>query len=295
LFKVGSFTDNDQKASKDILQFIKEGDLVIRDLGYHVLKVLHSIVLKKAYFLSRYHHGSKAYNPDRKVEIDLLKVFSKNKTGVVDINVLMGKKEQLPCRLVAIKMPGHISAERKRKAKNNRDKRLNHSNEYLKLLEWSIFITNVRVEAWGWHEILQAYRVRWYIEIVFKGWKSHFNIVGLGPERPKKNRSKKVDIERYKTRIDSIIYSMLIFVMIFHIHFYFYWAFRIFEKYNKQISLLKLCSFIVANLDRIINSKNIYEFEDEIAYYACYEKRKKRTNQFEMVFNLLINDENKPG
>lgn len=284
LFDISSFTDNDQKASYSILDITKQGDLVVRDLGYHVLKVFRLISEKKAFYLSRYHHGTKAYCSETGKALVLSKLFSKNRSGVVDIPILLGKKENLPCRVVAIKVPGHVAAERKRKAKANRDKRLNFSEEHLKLLEWAIFITNVGDEVWGWAEIMQAYRSRWYIEIVFKGWKSHFNIAGLIPEAPSSNKLSPKDLARYKIRVDAIIYAMLIFVMLFHVHIYHYWVFKIWQKYGRAVSLLKLCSFVSNNIERIYNSEDIDQFEHEIAYYTCYEKRKKRLNQLEICF-----------
>lgn len=281
-FDIGSFTDNDQKASYDILKVVKQGELVIRDLGYHVLKVFRLISERKAYFLSRYHHGTKAYCPESGEELILSELFTKNRSGIVDTRILLGKKESLPCRMVAIKVPDKVAAQRKRKAKENRDKRLNYNKEHLKLLEWAIFVTNIDSEIWGWEEILQAYRSRWYIEIVFKGWKSHFNIAGLIPEAPSSNRLSHEDIKRYKTRVDSIIYAMLIFVMLFHVHFYHYWVLRIWQKHERLVSLVKLCSFVSYNIECIFNATNIDQFEDEIAYYTCYEKRKKRLNQLEI-------------
>lgn len=281
-FDIGSFTDNDQKASASILSLVKRGEIVIRDLGYHVLAVFREIAKKDAFFLSRYHHGTKAYCPKNGEALVLSKLFAKKTSGVVDINVTMGKKEKLPCRLVAVKVPVQIAAERKRKAKNNRDKRLNYSDEHLKLLEWAIFITNVKKKDWGWEEIIQAYRSRWYIEIVFKGWKSYFNISGLVPVAPKSNRQSAEDLRRFKTRVEVVLYSMLIFVMLFHVHFYHYWVFRIWNKYGKVVSLIKLCSFVAQNIESILCSVNIGEFEQKIAYYACYEKRKKRLNQLEI-------------
>src|SRR5580765_5628648 len=53
---LSGFTRNDQAASPDILKLIQPGDLIIRDLGYFVLKVLDQISLKGAFFLSRYRH-----------------------------------------------------------------------------------------------------------------------------------------------------------------------------------------------------------------------------------------------
>jgi hypothetical protein len=286
-FQISSFTDNDQKASMDILGIVRPGYLIVRDLGYYVIKVFKEIAANGAFFLTRYHHGSNIYHLDTGEIFDLATELTVNTPGIVDTNVLLGKKEQLPCRLIAIKVPQHIAAERRRKVKKDRDKRLNHSKEYLHLLNWSIFITNVGTETWGWKDIIQAYRTRWYIEIVFKGWKSHFKITGLIPEAPKKNRQDKQYLNRYKDRVNSVIYSMLIFVVLFQVHFYFYWAFRINEKYDRQVSLLKTCLFVEQNIQQIFKESDINVFEQQILYYACYEKRKRRINQFEMIFHVM--------
>ena len=53
-FGMDSFTDNDQGASGDIIRFLKSGDLVIRDLGYFVLKVFRQVASLNAFFLSRW-------------------------------------------------------------------------------------------------------------------------------------------------------------------------------------------------------------------------------------------------
>ena len=50
---LGSFRDNDGKASKDILDIAKAGDLVLRDKGYWSLKVFQSLNDKGIYFISR--------------------------------------------------------------------------------------------------------------------------------------------------------------------------------------------------------------------------------------------------
>lgn len=282
IFELGNFTDNDQGASGNILKIIKPGDLVIRDLGYFSLNVFKKIASIGAYFISRYRYGVKLYNKETGKEINLLKILNNN---VVDIDVLLGLNARLSCRLIAVKLPDDIAAERRRKAKQDKDKRKNHSKEYMELLGWSIFITDVKRDVWSYIEITKAYRLRWHIEIIFKSWKSHFNMVQLVPESPKQNRNTHEYIERYKHRIDSIIYMMLIFIVLFHIHIYSYFLFRILEKYQKQISLLKLCSYVSDHSDKIFKCTNVDEFEVEIAYYATYEERKKRYNHFELLLN----------
>ena len=285
-FELGSFTDNDQGAAGDILSLIKSGDLVIRDLGYFKLKVFVKIASIGAYFLSRYRYGTTIYDATGK-KIELLDVLKNKK--IVDINVLVGAKEKLPCRLVAVKVPDNIAGERRRKAAKDRDKRLNHSTEYMKLLEWAIYITNVERETWSYKEIIKAYRLRWTIEIIFKSWKSHFNMSKLVPEPPKQNKNSQEYIDLYKQRVESVIYMLLIFIMLFQLHIYMYFVYRIIKKHQKFISLLKLCSYISNHKEKIFNCTNIDELEDDLAYYTVYEKRKKRRNSMEL--HLLLDAE----
>lgn len=126
-FTMNSFTHNDQGASSDILRFLKPGDLVIRDLGYFVLKVLKKVALTGAYFLTRYHHGVNLYDAQTGEQINLSKVLKGN---VLDMPVMAGIKEKLACRLVAVRLPDHVAEHRRRIAKNDRDRRLYHSREY---------------------------------------------------------------------------------------------------------------------------------------------------------------------
>jgi len=290
-FHLGAFADNDQKASGTILPYVRAGSLVIRDLGYHALGTFKKIAGLKGYFISRYRHNTNVYAEGGKV--DLLRAFKGR--DVVDMPVFLGKKERLACRLVAIRVPGHIAAERRRKAKNDRDKRLNHSGEYMELLGWAIFVTNVGCEALSPEEVLKAYRVRWHIEIIFKAWKGGFNISGLLPPRPQKNRRLEGDLERYRGRAESVMFMMLVFVLLFQVHFYLYWAFRLYDKDKSHVSILKLARFFSSNIERVMGSKDIGEFEETVAYYACHEKRKTRKNQFELFFEIFDSEKHAVG
>ena len=283
-FSLSSFTDNDQGASGDITKLLNPGDLVIRDLGYFVLKVFRAIGLAKAFFLSRYHYSANIYDAKTGSKISLSEILGRD---VVDIEVLLGAKEKLKCRLVAVKLPQHVAAERRRKAKSNRDKRLNHSKEYLESLSWSIFVTNIDKQVWGHKKILKAYRIRWHIETIFKGWKSHFNMAALVPEPPKSNRNSGKYLEMYKCRIDSVILLMLIFIAIFQVHIYMSLVVKIFQKHKKLISILKLSSFIASHKDRVFAIGAAEELEGDIAYYATFEKRQKRKNHLEMFMDLF--------
>ncbi len=70
-------------------------------------------------------------------------------------------------RVVAIKLPPEVAENRRRKAKQDRHSKSNHSQDYLYRLGGGIFVTNVPVDVWTPTQVAQAYRLRWRIEIIF--------------------------------------------------------------------------------------------------------------------------------
>jgi hypothetical protein len=154
-------------------------------------------------------------------------------------------------------------------------------------LSYAIFITNIDPQVWGAWEILQAYRVRWHIEIIFKGWKSHLKIAGLVPEAPKANRNQEKYLSLYKCRVDSTILMMLIFITIFQIRIYTSLGFKIWKKYKKLISTLKLYVYIAGHKEKILECTSLKDMETDIAYYATYEKRRKRLNHLEILLQIF--------
>lgn len=78
----------------------------------------------------------------------------------------------LPLRIVMIPLSEQQVAEKIRKAKSDRDKRLNHSKDYYLWLGYNVFTTNVGDDVLDAPKIAKAYAVRWQIEILFKLWKS---------------------------------------------------------------------------------------------------------------------------
>lgn len=170
---LSGFTRNDQSASPDILKVLQPGDLIIRDLGYFVLKVLEQISLAQAYFLSRYRHGVGLYDVRRGQPLDLAAQLRAHRCW--DGEVLLGQ-EKVRLRLVAQPVPEAVVNQRRRKARNNRDRRLNPSAQHLFLLGWNIFVTNVPPSVWPAKVLQPVYRMRWRIEIIFKAWKSHLGL-----------------------------------------------------------------------------------------------------------------------
>ena len=172
-FGISGFRRNDQTATYDILKVIRKGDLILRDLGYFVIESFQQIANAGAYYLSRIRLDIEVRDPATGEKIDLLKKLKR--LGNLDFDVLLSDK-QLPVRLVAIKLPDEIAAERRRKAKSNRDKRRKPNAQRLELLGWAIFTTNVPQNECTAKEVAKIYGLRWRIETIFKAWKSHFRI-----------------------------------------------------------------------------------------------------------------------
>lgn len=169
---ISGFTRNDQKASPDILPVLKKGDLVIRDLGYFVLTVLDQIAATGAYFLSRYRHDVLLFEASGQ-PMDLVPLLPPGQPW--EGNVLLGH-QKVPVRLVAQPVSQALANERRRRARANRDRRLNPSPQRLYLLGWNIFVTNVPRTIWPAQALGPIYRLRWRIEVIFKAWKSHLGL-----------------------------------------------------------------------------------------------------------------------
>jgi pantothenate kinase-related protein Tda10 len=250
-----SYSMPEQRLSDSIFNFAKAGDLVIRDMGYFVLNVFEMMNKRNIYFISRLPFHVGIYKNGKKIKTTEL---FKNKK-IIDTNVFCGTGVQLPVRIIAIKLNPIQAAEKIRKAKQDRNKRLNHSKEYYKNLEYLIFITNVEIEKCDGLEIAKFYRMRWQVEILFKSWKSGMNIENLIPEARQKTE-----------RIESILYLFLLYIMWFER--------KIMTQLNiENISILKLIKELIRNIEyyltEALNQKNIKELE-----YRCRYETRSRVN-----------------
>lgn len=180
---LSGFTRNDQAASPDILAVARQGDLVIRDLGYLTSQVLANLVKRQISFLTRYRHGINLYDPRTGKPLDLKAELRAR--GSLDCQVLLGP-ERAPMRLVALPVPEEVANLRRHRAKSSarRRHRSPPGREHLWLMGWNIFLTNVPAWIWPPKTLVTVYRLRWRIEIIFKTWKSHLGIRQLNCRTP---------------------------------------------------------------------------------------------------------------
>lgn len=281
--EVQSYRDNDQKFTAHILHGLQEKDLVVRDLGYWKLAVFRLIAYLKAFYLSRYQFGTYVYDIDTEEQIDLAQLLRKAKKqgqSVVDMQVYLGKKEMLPVRLVAMRVPQAVEQQRLRKIAQQKDKRANRSKDYLALQAWTILITNVPDTVWKPKQLLQVYGFRWRIEIVFKTWKSQLNFETF-----------------FKTkqclsppRALITFYLLLIWITLFFVRLYNFFFVAVFELKEKFVSLLKFADFFKDHFGQLIGCPDWDFLVELVATHCVHDKRKDLPNFCESFYLSRFNE-----
>lgn len=196
----------DSTDAKETLGNIEKDDLYIRDLGYFILANHTKIKNEGAYFINRLNTKTNVYQEKENnlVELDLEAVLDYMKKAGIDRmekDVLIGKKEKLPVRLIIEIMPDDVFEKRIRKInKINKGKGCKTSKEYTIRARFNLFITNISYDTLPVRAISTLYKIRWQIELVFKVWKSTFGI----------NKTHKMKYTRWL----CLLYAKLILVII---------------------------------------------------------------------------------
>lgn len=288
--KIGitSFRKNDQSYGLQIAKNAEQGELHLFDLGYFQKELLNQINEKKANFLCRYFEVC-LFKPSQKEEnAKAIHVFkhlkSLDKQGITkwDAELKMGRKERIPVRIIAVKLSQKITQKRKRRSKEKRkqDGRKAYDREYVYLLGWNIFFTNIPSTILSAKEVFRIYSLRWRIEIVFKAWKSKFDFVKMFAKQQYQLPSRAI------IQINLILMTIVLFLTKWYQH-----LFHLVElKTGKQLSLFKFSEMVKYNLDYL---HDLYENNQEkliniLAKQYCYDVRKDRLNFVEILYNKKL-------
>ena len=268
-FAVTAFTRNDQAASKDMLRVARKGDLVLRDLGYFVLKDFAELHRRGVFYLSRL-RGATVLLDARGRPFDLLRALRRE--GRLDVALRLGKAAKLSVRLVAAPLPVAVANERRRKARLNRDKRCRPDKARLALLGWEIFVTNVPATVWSSEEVCCVYGLRWRIEIIFKAWKSNLRFADLPAGSAH--------------QVQAWLYARLLCVTVLQT-FYGQLEQRLERRHGRALSLLRLTALLGESPDLIApltrTDEGLVLLERLLAKHCCYEKRRDRLNYAEVI------------
>ncbi len=149
------------------------GALRVADLGFFDLGVFAALSAQGVYFLSRLLLSTALVTPQGE-RCDLLSLLGAQGAPTVDLPVCLGATQHLPVRLLGVRVPPEVAAQRRRRLRADA-KRRGHtpSAAQLAAADWTLLVTNTPQELLSLAEALVLARARWQIELLFKLWKSH--------------------------------------------------------------------------------------------------------------------------
>jgi hypothetical protein len=179
------------------------GVLFLCDLGYFVLTSLRDMAQAGAYFVSRLNTQSALYDPATLERFDLLAHLRKSQDDQLELTLRVGCKVELLCRVLVLRLPAEVVAQRRRKAKADaRRKGRTLSAEKLAWLAWNVYITNVPATMLTLRQAVLIYTLRWQIELLFRLWKSEAEFDHVAG--------------RLRERVLCEIYAKLMAMVVFH-------------------------------------------------------------------------------
>jgi hypothetical protein len=270
----------DAQLTKDDIQ---AGDLILRDLGYFGLNIFEDIIAKQAYYISKLNTQVSVYTLKKKkyVALNFKKIYRQmNRTNCtsVELDVFIGKEQKIPTRLIIEPIPEEIYQQRIReKKKQNQKQGYQMREEYADRQRFNLYITNIEKEKLPAIAIRNIYRLRWQVELVFKQWKSTYNI----------DKTHKMKYQRWIT----LFYARMLLMLI---HWQIYYAVKShkYKHQNKLLSIakcmqsLKLVAYKITGLIQKSKTKfkaTIRELIQLIATKHDLEKKKGRKNQQEIL------------
>jgi hypothetical protein len=272
-FEIGPYSKNDQKAAPEIE--LQKGDLVLRDRGYLITSEIIRHIRIEAHFIFRHKFDMVYLDKETHEAIDLYKILKSKQN--IDMEVRLRTNPETIVRIVTVRVTEEIANMRRRKAKKELK---NVSGLYLKMLDWSIFITSIEPDKADFKVLFDLYGLRWKIETIFKNWKSNLKF----------DKIHNVSSTQLKILLHS---RFLVIILIHHIHSVAKRIVRV--HFGKYLSFLKLTSFLSDHLHKINSILKSFKsnnsiITDEIktfAYYCSYDKRNDRNNFEEEMIRIF--------
>lgn len=176
-------------------------ELHIADLGYFELARFQNIDQSGGFFLSRLKVGTHVtlydQNKEKNKGTDKTKhtppLLSQRlkalppEVNQVEWRVVLGTKTPIACRLLAVRVPPAVAAQRRvALEKEARRKAQSLSSERWALCGWTILVTNAPAGRMNLKQAVVLYGARWQIERLFRLWKETLGLTrwrGLSAQR----------------------------------------------------------------------------------------------------------------
>jgi hypothetical protein len=223
---IGAEKKNDKTFGTTCLSTLRPGDLCIRDLGYFSLEDLDQMDQRGVSYVSRLKLNNRIYqkNPEptyfqdgslkkqtEYLPLDLEEIMNSMQPGeTIEIwNAYIGKDKKLPARVILYRLTDvQRRKRRKDQAYKEKKKGMRYSEKSKRLTGINIYITNIAPEIIPKESVHDLYSLRWQVEIVFKTWKSFFQI-----DRCKDVKRERLECHLYGQLIAILICSSTLFRM----------------------------------------------------------------------------------
>ena len=199
---LGNANQSDKTYADERMDNIKEGELIIRDLGYYSIASYKKIEDRNAFYISRLKSQIKIYEKKQGeyVELELtslIKQIKKSKKSNFDQTVYIGAKDKKEIRLMAWLLEEDAQKNRLAKKKNKNGK-INNDDILWSML--NVFVTNIVKEELPVQQAYELYKIRWQIELMFKIWKSILKLDVVRKMKP--------------DRLKCYLYAKLLWIML---------------------------------------------------------------------------------
>lgn len=161
-------TTQDREIGPDLVDTVRRGDLVLRDMGYYSAREFGRIEQLEAFWLSRLPATTGALDSrGASLEARLRKTRLKR----VEFQARLGKSGHR-ARLIAVRAEKHVADQRRRKRREAaRRQGREPSADTLLRDGWHIMVTNIPERKTNSATLFKMYAQRWQIEIIFRAWK----------------------------------------------------------------------------------------------------------------------------
>ena len=252
----------DQGLSGEVLEHIRENDLVVRDMGFFHLQTLREIEAAKAFWLSRLPASITGHDADG-TSLDTL--LQKEKRNRLECIIHLGSRERKTCRLIATRLsPQEIEKNRRQRRRKAKKHGATASKRALLRDEWSILVTNLTKTQATPTLLHKIFSLRWSIEIQFRGLKQSCRL--------EKTFNHKAD--HYQT--EALLLAVMIYqVMTLKIHT----ALRRHIKKQAtltEVSYEKLCDTLASHLTSVTKHTLHITFAPDLRHLS-HDKRKRLT------------------
>jgi len=208
---VQSANDSDARFAYHAQHTILPNDLCIRDLGFFSVAALAEVDARGAYDITRLRSDMKVYIKENGQwkEWDWESLGNQLEEGesVEMEHVYIGHERLYVPRLVFRRLTAEEWQKRMayvRKKEKRKGKAL--ARQTLEQKKYHILLTNLPQESFDGQQVYELYSLRWQIELLFKAWKSVFDL-----EKVKEMKKERFECHLYGTLIAILVTQTFLF------------------------------------------------------------------------------------